>query len=142
MNYLMLGQAFKFYEFQPESMRNSIAKSFSDLYSETHEVHKRISPRRLMLAYDHIKDFRNICAHDERLFCARVSPSCDVNLVGVLSDLEFVLTEDDYKTLRRNILLDALKLSDELSNDASAKALFSMGVNDLSSVFPKEILGS
>ena len=33
----------KFYEFQPESMRNSIAKSFSDLYSETHEVDKRIS---------------------------------------------------------------------------------------------------
>ena len=71
-----------------------------------------------------------------------MSPSCDVNLVGVLSDLELVLTEDDYKTLRRNILLDALKLSDELSNDASAKALFSMGVNDLSGVFPKEILGS
>lgn len=142
MNYLMLGQAFKFYEFQPESMRNSIAKSFSDLYSETHEVDKRISPRRLRLAYDHIKDFRNICAHDERLFCARVSPSHDVNLVGVLSDLELVLTEDDYKMLRRNILLDALKLSDELSNDASAKVLFAMGVNDLPSVFPKEILGS
>lgn len=142
MNYLMLGQAFKFFEFQPESMRNSIAKSFSDLYSETHEVHKRISPRRLRLAYDHIKDFRNICAHDERLFCARVSPSRDVNLVGVLSDLELVLTEGDYKMLRRNILLDALKLSDELSNDASAKVLFAMGVNDLSSVFPKEILGS
>lgn len=142
MNYLMLGQAFKFFEFQPESMRNSIAKSFSDLYFETHEVHKRISPRRLRLAYDHIKDFRNICAHDERLFCARVSPSHDVNLVGVLSDLELVLTEDDYKILRRNILLDALKLSDELSNDASAKVLFAMGVNDLPSVFPKEILGS
>lgn len=30
MNYLMLGQAFKVYEFQPESMRNSIAMSFSD----------------------------------------------------------------------------------------------------------------
>lgn len=57
MNYLMLGQAFKFYEFQPESTRNSIAKSFSDLYSETHEVDKHISPRRLRLAYDHIKDF-------------------------------------------------------------------------------------
>ena len=70
-------------------MRNSIAKSFSDLYSVTHEIDKRISPRRLRLAYDYIKD---ICAHDERLFCARVSPSHDVNLVGVLSDLELVLT--------------------------------------------------
>ena len=57
-----------------------------------------------------------------------MSPSRDVNLVGVLSDLELVLTEDDYKMLRRNILLDALKLSDELSNDASTKVLFAMGV--------------
>lgn len=73
-------------------MRNSIAKSFSDLYSVTHEIDKRISPRRLRLAYDYIKDFRNICAHDECLFCERVSPSHDVNLVGVLSDLELVLT--------------------------------------------------
>lgn len=52
-----------------------------------------------------------------------------------------MLTEDDYKMLRRNILLDTLKLSDELSNDASARVLFAMGVTDLSSVFPKEILG-
>ena len=109
--------------------------------SETHEVDKHISPRRLRLAYDHIKDFRNICAHDERLFCARVSPSCDVNLVGVLGDLELVLTEDDYKMLRREILLETFKLSDSLSGDASARVLFAMGVNDLPSVFPKEILG-
>lgn len=71
-----------------------------------------------------------------------MSPSRDVNLVGVLSDLELVLTEDDYKMLRRQILLEALKLSDSLSRDASARVLFAMGVNDLPSVFPKEILGS
>ena len=140
MNFLMLGQAFKFYEFQPESMRNAIAKSFSNLYSETHGAEKRISPRRLRLAYDHIKDFRNICAHDERLFCARVSPSGDVSLVGVLSDLELVLTEKDFKELRRKILLSALRLSDSLSEDAGARVLHAMGVDDLSSVFPRDIL--
>lgn len=140
MNFLMLGQAFKFYEFQPESMRNAIAKSFSDLYSETHESAKRISPRRLRLAYDHIKDFRNICAHDERLFCARVSPSGDINLVGVLNDLELVLTEKDFKELRRKMLLNALKLSDSLSENISARVLYAMGVNDLGSVFPKDVL--
>lgn len=71
-----------------------------------------------------------------------MSPSRDVNLVGVLGDLELVLTEDDYKMLRRQILLEALKLSDSLSRDASARVLFAMGVNDLPSVFPTEILGS
>lgn len=76
------------------------------------------------------------------MFCARASPSRDVNLVGVLSDLELVLIEDDYKMLRRQILLEALKLSDSLGRDASARVLFAMGVNNLPSVFPKEILGS
>lgn len=71
-----------------------------------------------------------------------MSPSRDVNLVGVLGDLELVLTEDDYKMLRRQILLEALKLSDSLSRDASARVLFAMGVNDLPSVFPTEILAS
>lgn len=89
-------------------MRNSIAKSFSDLYSVTHEIDKRISPRRLRLAYDYIKDFQNICAHDERLFCARVSPSHDVNLVGVLSDLELVLTRPTFVFL--GMLLATIKV--------------------------------
>lgn len=53
-----------------------------------------------------------------------------------------MLIEDDYKILRRQILLEALKLSDSLSRDASARVLFAMGVNNLPSVFPKEILGS
>lgn len=53
-----------------------------------------------------------------------------------------MLIEDDYKILRRQILLEALKSSDSLSRDASARALFAMGVNNLPSVFPKEILGS
>lgn len=61
--------------------------------------------------------------------------------MGVLGDLELVLTEDDYKMLRREILLETFKLSDSLSGDASARVLFAMGVNDLPSVFPKEILG-
>lgn len=89
---------------------------------------------------DHIKDFRNICAHDERLFCAKVSPSGDVSLVGVLSDLELVLTERDFKELRRKILLSALKLSDSLSKNAGARVLHAMGVNDFGSVFPGDAL--
>ncbi|MEE0245790.1 Abi family protein, partial [Ellagibacter isourolithinifaciens] len=78
MKYLTLGQAFKFYCFQPESIRNEIAKAFSSLYANDHEKPIRISPRRLRLAYDHIKDFRNICAHDERFYCAKTSPSRDI----------------------------------------------------------------
>ena len=51
------------------------------------------------------------------------------------------LTKDDFNKLRRQILLNAVTLSDSLSTDASAKVLFAMGVKDCRSVFPKELLG-
>lgn len=139
MNFLMLGQAFKFYEYQPEAVRNAIAHSFSDMYAETHDTPKKISPRRLRLAYDHIKDFRNICAHDERLFCARVSPSRDVKMVDMLTDLELVLTSEDFKTLRRSILNMIFELQDDLDTDKAARVLSMMGVKNIRETFPSSI---
>ncbi len=103
MNYLMFGQAFKFYSFQSQSMKNKVAKSFSQLYTQTHDEAKRINPERLRLAYDHIKDFRNICAHDERFYCARVSKAEDITVKDLCADLELVLTKCDHADLLSGI---------------------------------------
>lgn len=102
MNYLMFGQAFKFYSFQTQGMRNRVAKSFSALYSESHGAPKRINPESLGLAYDHIKDFRNICAHDERFYCSRVSKAQDITVRDLCRDLELVLTKEDHASLLRD----------------------------------------
>lgn len=103
MNFLTLGQAFKFFDFQEERIKNEIARSFSNLYAETHESPRRIHARQLRLAYDHIKDFRNICAHDERLYCAKVSRARDIKVARVIDDLELVLTRQDHKELVDNV---------------------------------------
>ncbi len=95
MNYLSLGQVFQFYDFQTESIKNSIAKYFLERFTETHTSTETFNHRRLRLAYDHIKDFRNICAHDERFYCARVSPSKDKSIADVMNDLGLVLTKDE-----------------------------------------------
>lgn len=109
--YLTLGQVFKFYCFQPENMRNRIAQSFSALYANVHQTPVKISQRKLRLVFDHIKDFRNICAHDERLYCARVSPSLDVSFADVLNDLELVLPKTEYIQLSREIINALIDLS-------------------------------
>ena len=75
MNNLDLGQAFRFYDYLPESIRFPIARRFQALYAETHFVPKRITHKDLKNAFDHIKDFRNRCAHDEQLHCARIDKS-------------------------------------------------------------------
>ncbi len=129
-NYLSLGQIFKFYCFQKESIRNEIAKSFSKLYMESHKNRLKISQRRLRLAYDHIKDFRNICAHDERLYCARVSPSKDTNLLGVLTDLSIVMTSVDTTNMIKQVMQLMLDLNSAIDSKYSEKVFDSMGISD------------
>lgn len=130
-NYLSFGKIFKFYCFQKESVRNEIAKRFSEIYAKSHERRLRISPRRLRLAYDHIKDFRNICAHDERLYYARVSPSKDTNLLGVFRDLALVLTQDDLMKMLETVARLMIVLANGLGVERSSKVFSEMGVADI-----------
>ena len=135
-NYLTLGQAFKFFHYQTESVRNAIAKSFGALYNETHTKPRRFSERDIRVAYDHIKDFRNTCAHDERLFCAKASPNKNVSFADVVKDLEIVLTKKQYETLVTGIkkLIDGFLAEDTLG--VSDKLLNAMGIRDLKTAFP------
>ena len=112
-------------------MRNEIAKRFSEIYAKSHERRLRISPRRLRLAYDHIKDFRNICAHDERLYYARVSPSKDTNLLGVFRDLALVLTQDDLMKMLETVARLMIVLANGLGVERSSKVFSEMGVADI-----------
>lgn len=134
-NFLMLGQVFKFYEYQNESMRNYIAKGFSELYDESHGVEMKISHRRLRLAYDHIKDFRNICAHDERLYCARVSPGHDVTFADMLADLELVLPKDEHARMQGEVVSLLHDMMTDLGGETATVVLDGMGVTDLGRTF-------
>ena len=103
MNYASLGQAFRFYCFMNEGMQNAIAKTFSTLYLSSYGETKRIHPKMLRTAFDHIKDFRNICAHDERLYCAKVAPSSDTNIAKVIDDLKLVIPKNDHDCLVKEV---------------------------------------
>lgn len=134
-NFLMMGQVFKFYEYQNESMRNYIAKGFSELYSESHGTGVKISQRQLRVAYDHIKDFRNICAHDERLYCAAVSPGHDIRFADLLEDLELVLSKDDFSMMRGEVIGLLHDMMNDLGGATAAAVLDDMGVDDIRSTF-------
>lgn len=135
MKYLMLGQAFKFYCFQPESIRNEIAKVFSSLYANDHEKPIKISHRRLRLAYDHIKDFRNICAHDERFYCARVAPSRDMAVADLVKDMQLVLPKESFVEFLAKYAGMLVNLSKDLGPDVLNKVLKEMKVESIDSAF-------
>ncbi len=135
MKYLTLGQAFKFYCFQPEAIRNEIAKVFSSLYGNDHKQPIKISHRRLRLIYDHIKDFRNICAHDERFYCARVAPSRDIAVADVIEDMQLVLSKDSFVEFLTQYMAMSLSLSKDLGPSILNKVLKEMKVESAYEAF-------
>ncbi|MCI9495802.1 MAG: Abi family protein [Adlercreutzia mucosicola] len=131
LRYMTLGQTFKFYCYQTESMRNKIAKGFAVLYELSYGEKINISPRRLTQAHDHIKDFRNICAHEERLYCARVSPGHDISVVDVLSDLQLVLPKDETTRLTNDILDLLTSIEEDMAVADFSRLVVSMGAEHL-----------
>ncbi len=105
MNCLSLTQAFKFYYAQNESIRFAIAQEFQRMHREAHgATARRITHASLESAFDHIKDFRNICAHDERLYSARVDKSQSTDFRRLLQDMRLILTANECECLLADIL--------------------------------------
>lgn len=135
LRYMTFGEAFKFFEFQKEKTRNEIARAFSNLYQKCHSRPMKIHDRTLRLAYDHIKDFRNICAHDERLFCARVAPSKDISLADVMGDMGLVLDKTDNVKLLREVLDHIVKVVNDLGMEYLPVLMSKMGMKSLDDAF-------
>lgn len=128
MKYLSFGQASIFYHCLDESTRNEVCKSFGALYGQTHPDSHRFSPRELGLVYDRIKDFRNICAHDERLYCARVGKLCDIGFSDVMNDLALVLPYSEECEMRAKIASMLADLACDLPIDCWTTVARDMGM--------------
>ena len=103
MNNLYLGQAFRFYDYLPESIRFPIERRLKALYDETHFEVKRITHKDLKNAFGHIEDFRNKCAHDERLYCAQIDKSGSTKFKDAIDGLELVSAAKQFSCLTRGI---------------------------------------
>ena len=131
MNCLTLGQTVQFFEFQKNELRHAITTQFANLYQQEHSSKLNIKSKELVRIFDHIKDIRNICAHDEPLYCARVSPMHDTTFATVLDDLGLVLPADKNKEMRIQILAELADLSDDLETVSIFHILKEMGIDSV-----------
>ena len=60
------------------------AASLPRTRSATRSSRASFPPRMLLRAGNVLKDFRNLCAHDERLYCATVDGASIADMVGYL----------------------------------------------------------
>ena len=94
-NDLTLGQMYWFFQSQKTEVRANIARSFTALYADSHKHGVEVTSQRLDKIYRRIKDYRNICAHDERLYCAHPHDS-NITVFQLAKDLQFVTDKQRY----------------------------------------------
>lgn len=94
-NDLTLGQIYWFFQSQRTEIRANIARSFTSLYADSHKHKTEVTSQRLDKIYRRIKDYRNICAHDERLYCAHPHDA-NITIFQVTQDFRFVTDKQRY----------------------------------------------
>ena len=94
-NDLTIGQIYWFFQAQGSVVRGNIARSFTALYKDSHRHGEEITSIHLDKIYRRIKDFRNICAHDERLYCAHPHDR-NITVFQLVKDLRLVTDKKRY----------------------------------------------
>ena len=98
-NDLTFGQVSHFYQLQKRSIQNRTCKAIAEGIGSNH----RIMPQELLHAFSVLVEFRNICAHDERLYCAKVGKSRDIGYYEMARILSAILPESEFNSFRAEV---------------------------------------
>ncbi|MEN6646575.1 Abi family protein [Gardnerella swidsinskii] len=114
-NDLTFGQMFWFYKAQTKCVRGLVAKKYTELYNSSHCSQKDITSIKIDSIYRRIKEFRNICAHDERLYCARPH-SDNATVFQLIKDFDILLETSYYLEFLEKIEKLLVALCDKVPN--------------------------
>ncbi len=109
-NDLTFGNMSHFYQLMKRGDQNSVCKHLFETTLRT-KGDKRITPHEVLRAYDVLMHFRNLCAHDERLYCAKIGND---DYATMLKLLDVALPADIVSTMREDIEGLLGKYSDDL----------------------------
>lgn len=125
-NDMTIGQITTFYRIMGPAERGAVAHQFELLYAKSHRKEKTITSAKLDSIYSRIKNFRNICAHDERLYCARPF-GLNNSFFQLLKDLQLVLTKQQHLELLQHVESLMMKIRKKLP-DHETQILEAMGI--------------
>lgn len=74
VNYLTIGNVYHFYKSLDDDLSKDIAEIFADRYVRERRHHLSLSTKDLRTFINFIKTFRNVCAHEERLYDLQIGP--------------------------------------------------------------------
>lgn len=117
-NDLTFGNMSHFYQLMKRGDQNAVCRYLFKTTLRTNGD-KKITPHEVLRAYEVLTRFRNLCAHDERLYCAKVGND---DYATMLKLLEVALPADTVNAMRESVE----GLVDKYSND-----LYTIGAQDL-----------
>ncbi|WP_350343981.1 Abi family protein [Proteinivorax tanatarense] len=120
VKYLTLGNIQNFYECLDDKIQNDIAKEFSHCFQREHRTKIHFTPSMLTNILKTATLFRNVCAHEERLYNFKLhkpSKYADIarsiklrektistgNLFSIIAFLKLVTPKNEYKSLLKNL---------------------------------------
>ena len=144
VNYLTIGNIQNFYYCLDNSLREKIAKDFSIDYSKDYRLNIHITSDDLQNILKTATLFRNVCAHEERLYkyriystpkSSKIAKKLNIpgkylengNLFCIVSFLKLVLSKRDHKTLISKIKRLFNQYEQNFSSVNFSKVLDTMG---------------
>lgn len=109
-NDLTFGNMSHFFQLMKRGDQNSVCKNLFKTTLRGNDD-KRITPHEVLRAYDVLTHFRNLCAHDERLYCAKVGND---GYATMLKLLEVALPSKEVTDMRNHIASLLGKYDDSL----------------------------
>ena len=96
-NSMTFGNVAYFFNLQKRDVQSIICKRVKELRGDSSKEY--FAPMDMRLSLRTLVDFRNICAHDERLFCAKVGKVGDSGYLDMVDAIGDILPESDVGSL-------------------------------------------
>ena len=93
---LTFGNASAFYGLQKRGVQNDISKLVSAAAGK-----EQLTPSQIRWAFTVLVPFRNICAHGERLFCARVGIRGQFAYTDLVEALKMILDDEEFDVFKQ-----------------------------------------
>ncbi|CUN10903.1 Abi family protein [Turicibacter sanguinis] len=147
VKYLTLGNINYLYGCLTESLRNKIAKDFGDSYNRDYSCRIQFTPQMLDAILKTANFFRNVCAHEERLYNYKINtpsrsrdisrtlniPIDDINkgnVYSVVIFLKLVLPKSEYRNFIKKLDKLINNYSSQFSSANFNEIMLAMGFND------------
>ena len=102
-NDLTFGNVMHLYQLQKRSEQNKACKIIYEAIGNDRYPFARLTPQKLLRAFSVLVGFRNICAHDERLYCAKVGKHKENDFGAMAAELARILSRSETESFIRDV---------------------------------------